>query len=90
MLKTILTVVLPLAAPIALYAVYYYFARKAARAGAPPPLGRAWPWLALAGLGLAAAFVLLFLEDQPITTSARYTPPDYENYTPPPALNPMP
>ena len=61
MTRVLLTIVLPLLAPAALYAVWFLFARRSAAAraadpGAPPPRV---PWLALFLAGAALAAVSL-------------------------------
>mgnify|MGYP006428042471 CR=1 FL=1 len=77
MLKKLLTVVLPIALPFLVYAVYVVLARargtQDAGTGQPP-----WSWLVLAGVGLMAATLLgyWYFADQP-PPGVRYIPDRY-------------
>jgi hypothetical protein len=84
MIRILLTVLLPMAMPAAVYFLWFaYERRRAMAAGTPeamPRLGDV-PWFVLASAGIAIASVVLlatsiYSGDKPGTT---YTPPHLEN-----------
>lgn len=78
MLRILVTIVLPLLLPTALYLLWFAAARHLRPAGAGPARALPWPWLAAAGVVLAA--MVLYLIGVQIGGSAQgvYVPPRWE------------
>ena len=85
MLRTFLTVVLPLIAPTVAYLVWMYLRaqrREEEEAGRPVPRWRQlpWPWLVVSGAALAAVAVLAVgYVDRSADITRRYIPPQLED-----------
>jgi len=87
MIRQVLTVLLPLAAPTILYFLWLRFRRKDRDSKTPPP----WLWLIGAGAALAIVSLLAAGLHSGGSRDSGYTPPRYENgilvpgkITPPP------
>ena len=79
MLRVLLTIVLPLLVPTALYLGWLYVAQWSGRDGAVG--GAALPWLWLAGAGLLLLVLVLYLVTVHFGTplTGTYVPPRWEN-----------
>jgi hypothetical protein len=77
MIRILLTIVLPLLLPTALYLVWLVAARRVEFAAPGPWRALPWPWLLAVGLALAA--VVLFVVGTRIGGSPQgvYVPPKY-------------
>ena len=77
-MRQLLSVGLPIAVPLALYLLWFAWARRVAleRGSEPPRLGDApWTWLLAAGLALAAAIVAAGALMGGSRPGERYVPP---------------
>ena len=85
MLRTILTIVVPLIAPTVAYLIWMHFrAQQREEEAAGRPLSRwqklPWPWLVLSGAALAVAAVLTIgYVDRSSDITRRYVPPHLED-----------
>lgn len=86
MLRTILTVLLPLITPLAVYIIWNLLVRKFAPAKADeeavePEGWRRWPWLwlVLGGCGMSAASLLLLGVVTGDNITGRYIPPHMQD-----------
>ncbi len=85
MLRTILTIVIPLIAPTVAYLVWMHLrAQRREDEEAGRPVSRwqqlPWPWLILSGAGLAVAAILAVgYVDRSADMSGRYVPPRLED-----------
>lgn len=82
MIRTLLTKILPLLVPAALFLLWMWRARRraAANGGKRPPLREApWVWMAFAGLAVLAAGLVFFRFSTGEPPGGTYVPPHLED-----------
>jgi Family of unknown function (DUF6111) len=90
MLRVLLTVVLPLLLPTAIYVAWIAFVSRSAGRGRVQLGPRSLVWLALAGVVLLAAVLVTVSVHFGEPVRGRYVPPRYENgQVVPPHIEPL-
>lgn len=82
MIRVLLTILVPLLLPTAVYLLVTARSRQRARAAGeePKPFGDGpWVWLALGGVILTAASLIFFFDQSSHKPGSVYTPPRLEN-----------
>ena len=91
MLRVLLTVVLPLLLPTAIYAAWIVFVSRSASRARVQLGARSLVWLALAGVALLAVVLVTVSVHFGEPVRGRYVPPRYENgEIVPPHIEPLP